>query len=124
MIEVETWQALTGVATVVVAAVVGLAAYRWIPKKDMGASALSTVNAADKAIELLEEAYDRKLADLEERVGTLEQILIEERDKIMELEKERILLLKWISALSEQVRGAGKVPYTMEELKHLDDFGR
>jgi len=108
--------------------VVGRWAYTKLPKKDMGAAALVTVQAASAAVELNNQVTDQRLEQLEERVGRLELIIIEKNEKLSKayakielLEKECSLLLRWIAALSEQVTLAGVIPITIDEIQGRDE---
>lgn len=106
-----------------VALLLGLVGYRAVPPKDRGNVANSTVDAAGKAIGMLQDSYQRKVDDLEARVTRLEALVLEKEQQVERLDKERALLLRWIAVLSEQVTKAGQVPVTIEELRHLDKLG-
>lgn len=112
------WNAIIPAAFVALA---GLISGRWVwsklPKKDMGAAALASVNAAKAAVALADQIHEERLAQLEERVSILEQLVIEkdvviaqQNEKIRELEKEIDLLLRWIASLSEQLTQEGIRP--------------
>ena len=112
-----------------VALILGIVGYRAIPKKDTGNVANQTVDAAGKAMDLLEDSYERKIDDLETRVARLEEIILERdaelvkaREKIVRLEREIKDFLRWIAVLSEQVTKNGDVPITLDEIRHLDEF--
>lgn len=100
-------------------------------KPEKGALAVDkSMDAAGKALDMQEDAYERQLAivsveqeHLKARVTRLEEMLIEKEEKIVLLEEERSLLLRWIAALSEQITQNGVVPISLEEIKHLDGFG-
>jgi hypothetical protein len=107
--------------------IVGRWAYTKLPKKDMGAAALATVQAAREAVALNDQVTNQRLEQLEERVGRLEEIIVEKDQKLEKsyakielLEKECSLLLRWIAALSEQVTLAGKVPISLDEIQGRD----
>ena len=126
MIEVELWQAVGAVLVPVVAGAVGLLTYLRIPKRDVGSAALAAVEAAAKASDMLEESYEQKVDDLADRVKRLEEILVEREDEISKLEQERLLLLQWIAALTEQMEQLAKktgqpvIPITFQEIEDLD----
>lgn len=126
------WPALFGAAlTAAVATGLGILAYVKIPRKDMGASALAIVQAADQAIDMQGDAYKAKVDDLEGRVARLEKVLIEKDNKInaleTKMEEERRnfrheikQMQRWIEVLAEQVAQAGGIPITLEEIENLD----
>ena len=111
------WQIVASAAAILIPTVVGLLVYVRIPKKDMGASALATVQAADKAIFMLEEQYVKRLETLEETVADLvnERNGLYEAKLSLEVEIERLTL--WVRVLAEQVTKLGGVPITLERLE-------
>ena len=58
--------------------------------------------------------YKEQMADYEVRLTHLEK-------ELALSEKERVTLLKWNSALLEQVLALGKVPVTLEDIRHVAD---
>ena len=128
------WTTIIGaVLGAAITLILGLVAYSRIPKKDMGAAALATVQAADKAMDMQAESYTQKIEDLESRVSRLETLLLEKDEKILRLEvqmeKERLdsnaaiqRHMRWINVLVEQIAKMGGIPVTLEEIEHLDSF--
>ena len=104
---------------------------RWVwsklPKKDMGAAALASVNAAKAAVELSDQIHDERVSALEDRVLVLETLVIEKEGiierqnaKIRALEVEIDLLLRWIAALSEQLTQNGIMPVSRDRAESLE----
>ena len=124
MLSVETldWnQLIPAILVTGTAIVTGRWVWSKLPKKDMGAAALASVNAARAAVELSEQVHEERLEHLEERVLVLETLLIEkegiierQNEKIRSLESEMDLLLRWIAALSEQLTQAGIQPISRD----------
>lgn len=131
MIEVETWEAAIAVGTIAAAILGSLLSYRAsisrymkLPQSAVGDASMSAVQAADKAMDMLEEQYVVKLEHVEERVGKLESELSNRIERIIELEEERTLLLRWISVLTEQIVKAGEVPISLDRIKQLDEWSQ
>lgn len=130
------WATVIGVGITAGASILlGVLAYIKIPKKDMGASALAIVQAADNALELQGESYTAKVDDLEGRVARLEVALLEKDAKIMQLEEQMVeerrrfrdeikQMQRWVEVLAEQVAKAGGIPITLEEIEGLDSLSR
>jgi predicted RNase H-like nuclease (RuvC/YqgF family) len=126
--EIE-WGTVIGVAiTAGVSLALGILAYTNIPKKDMGASALAIVRAADNALDIQGESYALKVDDLEGRVERLEAAMLEKDAKIDELEErleserkrfrtEIRQMQRWVEVLAEQVASLGGKPITISEIE-------
>lgn len=124
------WATIFGVGvTAAVTLALGILAYVKIPKKDMGASALAIVQAADNALDIQGESYTMKVDDLEGRVERLEAAMLEKDAKIDELEarleSERLRfrteirqMQRWVEVLAEQVASLGGEPITISEIEN------
>lgn len=121
MENIEWTQILASAITVSGTLVLGRWAWSKLPKKDMGAAALATVQAAQQAVKLMDTVTDERMDQLEERVTVLENLVVEKEAAIKKLEAEIKRLLRWIAALIEQVHQAGGVPVSLEEILYLDE---
>lgn len=123
--------AIGTVAGAVIAGLVAGLAYFRTPKGDVGALVNQTVTAAEKAGDMLEESYQAKVDDLEERVQKLEELVVAKDTKIIALEAhidkqdETIKKhIRWVKVLAAQVVEGGGVPIMWEEIANLDNFGK
>lgn len=114
------WAVVAAIASPILSAIIGGLAYWKIPKRDLAASKLTSVQAADLAMDMLEESYKRKVDDLLERVIRLETQLGEAEARIEGLTRENNRLMRWSAILAEQVAQRGGIPYTLEEVERLD----
>lgn len=115
------WNALIPAA--LTAGVAYLAA-RWawskLPKRDVGAAALTSVQAAEAAVNLTLRTTEDRIEALEERVRVLEDLVIEKEEKIKHLLAEIKLLERWIAVLLELLNKNGIEPITLDEIRTLD----
>ena len=123
----DSTQILVAIILTAGSMVVGRWAWSKLPKRDMGSSALATVQAARAAVDLMDDVNEARLSQLEERVARLEEIIVEKdaelkkrQEKIRLLEVEIQTLLRWIAALVEQVHQNGGIPITLNEIRYLD----
>lgn len=118
---IEWGQVIAAAVVVAGTALTGRWAWSKLPKKDMGASALATVQAAQAAVHLMDQVTDERMAQLEQRVTRLEEILEEKEGVIKRLEAEIKALLRWIQALIEQVTSLGQEPVTLKDIEWRND---
>ena len=114
--QVEWGQVLAAAIVVGGSLITGRWAWNKLPKKDIGSTALASVQAAGEAIELIKAANDERIEALEARVKRLEELGIEKDRKIQKLETEIKALLRWIQALIEQVHSLGQDPIMMDDI--------
>ena len=116
------WEQVEWGQVIVAAIVVGgsLVTGRWawnkLPKKDIGSTALASVQSAKESIELARIINDERLEQLEARVQRLEVLVEQKEEKIRLLEAEIKRLLQWIQALIEQVQSLGQTPVMLDEI--------
>lgn len=121
MEQIEWGQILATLITVGGTLVLGRWAWSKLPKRDMGSAALTTVQAAEAAVTLMDVVTEARLQQLEERVDRLEEELAAKNEKITALEREIRRLLAWIAALIEQISSLGQEPVTLDEIRFRED---
>ena len=109
----EIW---TGLLTLGAAGAGGFFTWLRFRKKDQGDAATAIVAAAAESVAIIQQAT----TSLEKRVGILETERTELVTKIIHLEKELEIYMRWNNVLVEQVIKSGHVPVMLSDLRYLD----
>jgi len=115
--EIDWTTLLPALATVAVGYFTARWAWSKLPKRDVGTAALTTVQAAEAAVNLHMKVNDERIEQLEARVTQLENLVIEKENKITALLGDIKMLERWIAVLLEQLSKHGIEPVTLDEIR-------